>query len=68
MKFQPKKMKITQLLTEFAQLLTDFVDVEMIRKHTKLWFCSENNTKNHKKLNNVQQKTKKIDKPTKKGM
>lgn len=36
MKFQPKKMKITQLLTEFAQLLTDFVDVEMVRKHTKL--------------------------------
>ena len=30
-------MKITQLLTDFAQLLTDFVDVLFVRKHTKLW-------------------------------
>lgn len=36
MKIQHKKMKITQLLTEFAQLLTDFVDDEMVRNYTKL--------------------------------
>ena len=36
MKIQRKKMKITQLLTEFAQLLTDFVDDEMVRNYTKL--------------------------------
>lgn len=44
-KIQHKKMKITQLLTDFAQLLTDFVDVLFVRKHTKLWVHTKNNIK-----------------------
>ena len=68
MKIQHKKMKITQLLTEFAQLLTDFADKDYVRNHTKLCVCSKKHNKNKKKLNNVQQNIEKMNNHTKKGM